>query len=150
MIKEILYIIFVFLIIGFTIIIGYSVFDFSGAESVGCDAKEKGSLMLLVFLAYYSHWQMAVKLLVKEFIFPSVSNKIIFFLSSFIDFFFSNGCLGSYSMEWFLCSCLMLSFLFCIFLLFLSLSVYGVIMAGWSSNSRYAFFGCFAFCCPNG
>jgi len=31
-----------------------------------------------------------------------------------------------------------------------SLSVYGIIFAGWSSNSRYAFFGFFAVCGADG
>ena len=31
-----------------------------------------------------------------------------------------------------------------------SLSIYGIIMAGWASNSKYAFLGALEVCCSNG
>jgi NADH-quinone oxidoreductase subunit H len=82
----------------------------------------------------------ALKLLLKETILPSVSNKFLFFLAPILTFSLS------------LLTWLVIPFGFAfvlsdinIGLLYIfaisSLSVYGIIIAGWASNSRYAFLG---------
>jgi len=80
------------------------------------------------------------KLLVKETVLPSNSNKLIFILSPMITFMISlmgwavipfskYGVLSDISVS--------LLYIFAIS----SLGIYGIIMSGWSSNSKYAFLG---------
>ena len=82
----------------------------------------------------------ALKLLIKETIIPSVSNKILFFIAPLLTFALS------------LLTWIVLPFGYGFVLIDLnigilyvfaisSLSVYGIIIAGWASNSRYAFLG---------
>lgn len=82
----------------------------------------------------------ALKLLIKETIIPSVSSRLLFFFAPILTFALS-------LLTWlvipfgfgFVLSDLNIGllYIFCIS----SLSVYGIIIAGWSSNSRYAFLG---------
>jgi len=82
-----------------------------------------------------------LKLLGKEFIWPAKSNKDLFILAPFLTFFISLvnwgfmplGNLANVISETD----------FSIFLFFAtsSIGVYGIILSGWSSNSRYAFLG---------
>ena len=82
----------------------------------------------------------ALKLLLKETIVPSISNKFLFFFAPILTFFLS-------LLTWlvipfgygFVLSDINIGLLY-IFAIS-SLSVYGIIIAGWSSNSRYAFLG---------
>ena len=80
------------------------------------------------------------KLLVKEVVIPSNSNKSLFLLAPIITFFIS-------LMGWVVIPYSKYSFLseLNIGLLYLlatsSLGVYGIIISGWSSNSKYAFLG---------
>lgn len=82
----------------------------------------------------------ALKLLLKETIIPSVSNKFLFFLAPILTFSLS-------LITWlvipfgygFVLSDINVGLLY-VFAVS-SLSVYGIIIAGWSSNSRYAFLG---------
>ena len=81
-----------------------------------------------------------LKLLIKETIIPSRANKIIFLLAPILALFLS---FLSYTVLPFslfnVFSDINLGILY-IFAIS-SLSVYGIIMSGWSSNSRYAFLG---------
>jgi NADH-quinone oxidoreductase subunit H len=81
------------------------------------------------------------KLLVKETVIPSNSNKVIFIISPIITFVISllGWSLIPYS-KYAVLSELSIGLLY-IFAIS-SLGVYGVIMSGWSSNSKYAFLGC--------
>ena len=82
----------------------------------------------------------AVKLMVKETIIPSNANTIGFIIAPLLSLFIS---LLSWSIipfsniSFFINFDLGLLILFCLS----SLAVYGVIVSGWSSNSRYAYFG---------
>lgn len=80
------------------------------------------------------------KLLVKETVIPSSANKIIFIISPIITFVISllGWALIPYS-KYAVLSELSIGLLY-IFAIS-SLGVYGVIMSGWSSNSKYAFLG---------
>lgn len=81
-----------------------------------------------------------VKLIFKETIFPSRANKIVFLLSPVFTFFFS---LSAWAIIPFSDNYVLVDFNLGLLYVFAisSLSVYGIIMAGWSSNSRYAFLG---------
>ncbi len=80
------------------------------------------------------------KLLVKEILLPSSSNKILFIIAPFITFVLS-------LMNWVIIpinevsasgqTTLGILFIFAVS----SLGVYGILMSGWASNSKYAFLG---------
>jgi NADH-quinone oxidoreductase subunit H len=80
------------------------------------------------------------KLLFKETIFPSSANIIIFLLAPIFTFVLS---LLSWSVIPFNFESVFFDFNLGVLLVFAitSLEVYGIIMAGWSSNSKYAFLG---------
>ena len=80
------------------------------------------------------------KLLVKETVLPSNSNKLIFILSPIITFLISlmGWAVIPYDKYSFLAELNTgMMYLFAVS----SLGVYGIIMSGWSSNSKYAFLG---------
>lgn len=81
-----------------------------------------------------------VKLILKETVLPNVSNKIVFVLAPILSFFLS---LVSWVVIPFDLGLVLSDLDTGIFYLFgiSSLGVYGVIIAGWGSNSRYAFLG---------
>ena len=81
-----------------------------------------------------------LKLLIKETIIPSRANKIIFLLAPILALFLS---FLSYSVLPFSLFNVFADINLGILYIFAisSLSVYGIIMSGWSSNSRYAFLG---------
>ena len=81
-----------------------------------------------------------LKLLIKETIIPSRANKIIFLLAPILALFLSflnYSVLPFSTFNVFSDINLGILYIFAIS----SLSVYGIIMSGWSSNSRYAFLG---------
>jgi NADH-quinone oxidoreductase subunit H len=80
------------------------------------------------------------KLLVKETVLPSSSNKFIFIISPLITFILSlvGWAIIPYDKYSFLAELnIGILYLFAVS----SLGVYGIIMSGWSSNSKYAFLG---------
>ena len=81
-----------------------------------------------------------LKLFSKETIFPTVSNKIVFLLAPMIAFSLSIAAWAVIPLAdgWVISNINVgILYLFAIS----SLSVYGIIMAGWASNSKYAFMG---------
>lgn len=82
----------------------------------------------------------AAKLILKEFVIPASSNKFIFIASSLASFSLS---LSSWSIVPLAYNSVYADINLALLLIFAisSLNVYGIIMAGWSSNSRYAFLG---------
>ncbi len=80
------------------------------------------------------------KLLIKETIIPSSANKVLFFIAPMITFILS---LMGWAVIPFNETALLSDINLGILYLFAisSLSVYGIIMSGWSSNSKYAFLG---------
>ena len=80
------------------------------------------------------------KLLLKETIIPSVSNKFVFILAPILTFFIS--LLGWGVIPYTKYSILADLDLGLVYILTVSsLSIYGILIAGWSSNSKYAFLG---------
>lgn len=82
----------------------------------------------------------ALKLLIKETVLPSMSNKFLFVLAPLITLTLSlfGWSVVPFGEEFFLVD-LDLSLMF--FLMVSSLGTYGILLAGWSSNSRYGFLG---------
>ncbi len=81
-----------------------------------------------------------LKLLIKETIVPSSANKVLFFIAPMITFILSLMGWGVIPFnETALLSDINLGILYLFAIS--SLSVYGIIMSGWSSNSKYAFLG---------
>jgi len=81
-----------------------------------------------------------LKLFSKETIFPTVSNKIVFLLAPMIAFSLSIAAWAVIPISdgWVISNINVgILYLFAVS----SLSVYGIIMAGWASNSKYAFMG---------
>lgn len=83
----------------------------------------------------------AIKLIVKEIIIPTKSNKFLFIFSPFLTIFLSF--IGwvvipfdDYTRN------IDLNFSLLFILVVSSLGVYGILLAGWSSNSKYALMGC--------
>lgn len=82
----------------------------------------------------------AVKLLSKETLIPGFSNIYIFLVSPIFTFFISMLCWSLIPLDYnIVISDINLGILF--LLAFSSLGVYGIIMSGWASNSKYAFLG---------
>jgi len=81
-----------------------------------------------------------LKLMAKEFFIPTHANGFLFFVSPIFTFFCT-------IVLWFILpssnvhSLIDIPFSMLLFLSFSSLSVHGIIIAGWSSNSKYAFLG---------
>lgn len=92
------------------------------------------------FLGLTQPFADGLKLFFKETVIPSKANTIIFFLMPIIVFFF---CLLNWLIIPFKYGVVFadidLGILY--FLAISSLSVYGIVLAGWSSNSKYAFLG---------
>jgi len=82
----------------------------------------------------------ALKLLLKESILPFIANKILFIIAPLLIFILS---LTGWTVIPFCNYCVISDLNIGILFIFAisSLSVYGIILAGWSSNSRYAFLG---------
>ena len=80
------------------------------------------------------------KLILKETVIPSISNKFIFVIAPILTFFIS--LLGWAVIPYAKYSILADLNLGLIYILTISsLSIYGILIAGWSSNSKYAFLG---------
>ena len=82
----------------------------------------------------------AVKLISKETLIPGLSNMYIFLISPIFTFLISMMCWSLIPFDFnIVISDINLGVLF--LFAFSSLSVYGIIMSGWSSNSKYSFLG---------
>lgn len=81
-----------------------------------------------------------LKLLIKETILPSSANTFIFIFAPIFSFLLSllSWCVIPFGVD-----CVFLDFNIGVLIIFAisSLGVYGVILAGWSSNSKYSFLG---------
>jgi len=121
------------------ILISVAYFTLAERKIMGTIQRRRGPNVVGVF-GLLQPLSDGLKLLVKESIIPSNSNKIIFILSPIATFFIS--LLGWAIIPFDKYSVLSdinlgLLYLFAVS----SLGVFGIIMSGWSSNSKYAFLG---------
>ena len=127
------------LIIIIPLLISVAYFTLAERKILGAIQRRKGPNVVGVF-GLLQPLSDGLKLMVKETIIPSNANKFIFVISPIITFVIS--LIGWSVIPYDKYSVLADINLGILFLLAISsLGVYGIIMSGWSSNSKYAFLG---------
>jgi len=127
------------LIIIIPLLISVAYFTLAERKILGTIQRRKGPNVIGLF-GLLQPLADGFKLLIKETIVPSNANKFIFLLSPVITFFISllGWAIIPYNETAILADInIGILYIFAIS----SLGVYGIIMAGWSSNSKYAFLG---------
>lgn len=127
------------LIIIVPLLISVAYFTLAERKILGAIQRRRGPNVIGVF-GLLQPLADGFKLLVKETVIPSSSNKFIFIISPIITFVISlmGWAIIPYNQQAVLADInLGILYLFAIS----SLGVYGIVMAGWSSNSKYAFLG---------
>jgi NADH-quinone oxidoreductase subunit H len=127
------------LIIVIPLLISVAYFTLAERKILGAIQRRRGPNVIGAF-GLLQPLSDGFKLLVKETILPSNSNKLIFIFSPILTFIISllGWAVIPYDKYSFLADLnIGLIYLFAVS----SLGVYGIIMSGWSSNSKYAFLG---------
>jgi len=139
MIKVIITCVLKILSIVIPLLISVAYFTIAERKIMGSIHRRKGP-NVIGFLGLLQPLADGLKLFVKETIFPSNSNILIFLLAPILTFVLS---LIGWSVIPFSKNIVISDINIGILYLFAisSLSVYGIIMAGWSSNSKYPFLG---------
>lgn len=139
MIILIMYTIFKILTVIIPLLISVAYFTIAERKIMGIIQRRKGP-NVIGFLGLLQPLADGLKLFSKETILPSNSNVIIFLLAPILTFLLS---LISWSVIPFSEKIVLSDINVGILYLFAtsSLSVYGIVMAGWSSNSKYPFLG---------
>jgi len=128
---------YIFLVI--PVLLSVAVMTLAERKIMGAMQRRKGPNVVGIF-GLLQPFADAAKLIFKETIFPASSNYIIFIFSPVFTLMFSLLIWAVIPFNWgFFFTDLNLGILF-VFAIS-SLSVYGVIMSGWSSNSKYSFLG---------
>jgi len=138
-IMFILIIIFKVLIIIIPLLISVAYFTLAERKILGAIQRRRGPNVIGLF-GLLQPLSDGLKLFVKEIILPSSSNKLIFIFSPVLTFIISllGWAVIPYDKFAFLAELnLGIIYLFAVS----SLGVYGIILSGWSSNSKYAFLG---------
>jgi NADH-quinone oxidoreductase subunit H len=139
MLLHILYIVAKILCIIVPMLLAVAYFTLAERKILGAIQRRRGPNVIGVW-GLLQPLSDGLKLLVKEVIIPSNSNKIIFVFSPALTFFMSllGWAVIPFSKYAMLSD---LNFGLLYILAISSLGVYGIIMSGWSSNSKYAFLG---------
>lgn len=137
--MHILYIILKILCIIVPVLISVAYFTLAERKILGAIQRRRGPNVIGVF-GLLQPISDGVKLMVKEIIVPSNANKLIFIFSPGLTFFIS---LLSWAVIPFSSHAVLsdMNFGVLYILAISSLGIYGIIMSGWSSNSKYAFLG---------
>lgn len=122
-----------------SILIGVAYLTLVERQLMGILQRRKGPLVV-GFTGLLQPLADGLKLFLKEIIIPSSANKILFILAPIFFFFLSllNWAIIPFNDNLYFAN-INLSILY--LLSISSLSVYGIILSGWSSNSNYAFLG---------
>lgn len=121
------------------LLIAVAFFTVAERKIMGAIQRRRGP-NVVGFIGLLQAFADGLKLFVKETTFPSNSNTLIFLLAPILSFFLSliGWAVIPFSHKVVLADTNMgILYLFAIS----SLSVYGIILAGWSSNSKYAYLG---------
>jgi NADH-quinone oxidoreductase subunit H len=123
-----------------SILVAVAYYTLLERQLMGILQRRKGPLVV-GYLGLLQPLADGLKLFVKEIIVPSSSNKILFILAPILFFFLSllPWTIMPYSENFYVCN---MNFTLLYLLTISSLSVYGIILSGWASNSNYAFLGC--------
>jgi len=137
--MHILYIILKILCIIVPVLISVAYFTLAERKILGAIQRRRGPNVIGVF-GLLQPLSDGLKLMVKEVIVPSNANKLIFIFSPALTFFISllGWAVIPFSSHAVLAD---MNFGVLYILAMSSLGVYGIIMSGWSSNSKYAFLG---------
>lgn len=137
--MHILYIIIKTLCFIVPLLLSVAYFTLAERKILGAIQRRRGPNVIGVF-GLLQPLSDGLKLLTKEVIIPSNANKIIFIFSPAVTFFMSflGWAVIPFSKYAILSD---LNFGVLYILAISSLGVYGIIMSGWSSNSKYAFLG---------
>jgi len=139
MLFSIIIILIKILIIIVPLLISVAYFTLAERKILGAIHRRKGPNVIGVY-GLLQPLSDGFKLFVKETVVPSSSNKIIFIISPAITFIISLLGWGVVPFSKYATLAeINLGFLY--FLAVSSLGIYGIIMSGWSSNSKYAFLG---------
>jgi NADH-quinone oxidoreductase subunit H len=128
-----------YLIIIIPILLSVAIFTLFERKIIGYIQRRKGP-NLVGFIGILQPLADGLKLMIKEPVIPLNSNKLMYISAPIITLLLSlvNWILIPFDKHVVICD-LNIGFLFILGIS--SLSVYGVIIAGWSSNSKYAFLG---------
>lgn len=139
MLFKILWFLMLWLVVVVPILIAVAYFTLVERKILGSIQRRRGP-NVIGFWGVLQPLSDGFKLLIKEIILPSSSNKILFIIAPFITFVLS-------LINWVLipitASSAITQVSLSILFLFASssLGVYGVLISGWASNSKYAFLG---------
>lgn len=139
MVFKILWFLSLWLVVVVPILIAVAYFTLVERKILGSIQRRRGP-NVIGFFGLLQPLSDGFKLLVKEILLPSSSNKILFIVAPFITFVLS-------LMNWVLIPITASSAIYQMPLSILfvfavsSLGVYGVLISGWASNSKYAFLG---------
>lgn len=128
-----------FLIIILVVLISLAYLTLIERKVMGIMQRRKGP-NIVGFMGLLQPLADGLKLLIKELIYPSFANKILFFLGPII-FLFLSFLLWSLVPFGFHSIYTELNLTMLYIFAISSLSVYGIILSGWSSNSKYSFLG---------